>query len=194
MASEVSPQQEARILRRRIREVQKLRLSALSLTLKELRKHVIDRHLSGPTTPTSVRKQSGKLSRSIRLSKPSVSAGQAVATFTFTDPKAKVHIGKRGRKTRIKPVRSQFLAIPTRYARRKSGEPFGGTSDPRWGSTYVFQNTIFGTKGRGRKTLPLFTLREQVVVPQRVDINIDIVKPGELIYKRHIEAGLKKVF
>ena len=199
MARGVTPKQEARILRRRIDQINKLKVTALNKTLNQLKKMVITEHLSGPTTPSSVRKQSGTLSKSIVITKAALATGRfgrtvASATFTFTDPKAKVHIGKRGKRTKIRPVHGQFLAIPTSYARTKSGVPLGGPLNPRWGRTFVANDIIFGTKGRGKTALPLFTLRDEVVVPQRVDIKIDIVRPGEVIYKNHIEAGLDKVF
>lgn len=199
----LTPKQYARVLRTRIKRIDKLKLTAMDKTVRELRKRVITRHLSGPTTAHSVRKQSGTLIKSIITTKATLSKGffrgifggsdSAVATFTFQDPKAHVHIGKRGRRTKIRPVRGTFLAIPTSFARNKSGVPQGGPLSGKWKNTFVAGDIIFGSKSRGRKVLPLFTLRDEVIVPQRVDIKLDIVRPGEVIYMRHIRAGLDRI-
>ena len=187
-------------MKSRLKRVDKLKLTALNATLILLKRKVISQHLSGPTGPTSVRRQSGTLKKSIQTTKATLKRGRfgggsrAVAIFRFNTEYAGVHIGKRGKRTKIRPKRGQFLAIPTKFARAASGKPLGGPRDPRWGRTFVAHDIIWGTRAGTKRPRPLFVLRDSVIVPQRVDIKQDIVKPGQKIYRQKIEAGLRRIF
>jgi hypothetical protein len=196
----VTPKQEAKRLRSRLKRIDKLKVTALNATLVLLKRKVISEHLSGPTGVNSVRRQSGKLKKSIQTSKARLERGRfglgatrAVAIFRFNSEYAGVHIGKRGRRTKIRPKRAQFLAIPTKFARSSTGRPLGSPRDPRWGRTFVAHDIIWGTRAGTKNPRPLFVLRDSVIVPQRVDIKKDIVKPGQAIYKRKIEEGLQRI-
>jgi hypothetical protein len=183
-------------MRKRQEKLKQLLVTALDKTLPQLKAQVQRKNLSGPTGSTSVRKQSGKLRKNISFTKAVpkktlFGKDSAQAQFKFETKYAKVHIGKKGKKTTIRPKRSRFLAIPTRFARRSSGVPLGGPRDPRWGNTKVINKIIFGQTGKTARTFkPLFVLREKVVVPVRVDVKTQIVKVGEAIYKREIKARL----
>ena len=187
-------------MKRRLKQIDKLKVTALNKTLIELKRKVISEHLKGPTATKSVRRQSGNLIKSIHISKARLKRGffgfgasRAVATFRFTSEYAGIHIGKRGKRTKIRPKRSQFLAIPTKFARSASGKPLGSPRDPRWGRTFVAHDIIWGTRAGTKRPRPLFVLRDSVIVPQRIDIKKDIVKPGQAIYKRKISEGLKRI-
>ena len=94
--------------------------------------------------------------------------------------------------------KSGNLAIPTKFARLASGEPLGtGPRDPRYDIKFTAitrkgSKVMFGTRSGSKKILPLFTLIKSVIVPTRVDINKDIVKPAQAMYKRLVTAGLGK--
>ena len=195
-----TPKQEARLIKSRKLRIRKLQVTALDATLRELKRIVITQHLKGPTGGSSVRRQSGELIKSIVVGKARLEGGRffggkrAVAIFRFTSKYAGIHIGKRGKSTTIRPKRAKFLAIPTKFARAKNGRPLGPPRDPRWGKTFVRNNTIFGTRAGTKSPRPLFALRKSVVVPQRVSIKTDIVKPGQAIYNQKIAAGLARIF
>ena len=178
----------------------------MNQTLPAIKRVVQQRHLSGPTGDHSVRRQSGALKKSIsftraRLETSSAGGSSAVATFSISAPHAKIHIGKRGNRTVITPRRTRFLAIPTRFARKKNGVPIAGPSDPRWGSTFVIDSKstpgnkiIMGRTGKTARSIrPLFTLARRVVVPQRIDIKRDIVQPAQQIFSSKLRQGLAKI-
>lgn len=195
-----TPRQQAQRIRSQIKKIDKLKVSALNVTLKLLKQIVIKQHLSGPTGSKSVRRQSGKLKKSIVTTKAKLVRGRffggskAVAIFRFNSEYAGIHIGKRGRRTKIRPKTAQFLAIPTKFARASNGRPLGPPRDPRWGRTFVAHDIIWGTRAGTKHPRPLFVLRDSVIVPQRVDVKKDIVKPGQAIYKKKIEEGLARIF
>jgi hypothetical protein len=199
LGKRVTPRQEVKILKSRLKRIDKLKLTALNATLVLLKRKVLKEHLSGPTGATTVRRQSGKLKKSITTSKAVLKRGRfggasrAVAIFRFNSEYAGIHIGKRGKRTKIRPKRGQFLAIPTKFARAANGRPLGGPRDSRWGRTFVAHDIIWGTRSGTKSPRPLFVLRESVIVPQRIDIKKDIVKPGQAIYRRKIEEGLRKI-
>jgi len=200
LARRLTPRQEAKLMRSRLKRIDTLKVAALNQTLVLLKRKVISQHLSGPTGSKSVRRQSGNLKKSITTSKAKLVRGRfggssrAVAIFRFNSEYAGVHIGKRGKRTKIRPKRSQFLAIPTKFARASNGRPLGSPRDPRWGRTFVAHDIIWGTRAGTKKPRPLFVLRDSVIVPQRVDIKKDIVKPDQAIYRRKIEEGLRRIF
>jgi hypothetical protein len=175
-----------------------LMVNAMDRTLTATKQRVITKHLSAKRKKAkrSVRKQSGKLQRSILTTKATQGKNfTAVASFTISSQYAKVHIGKRGTVTRISS-RGPHLAIPTKFARLPSGEPLGaGPRDPRYDIKFTAitrkgSKVMFGTRSGSKKVVPLFTLRKSVVVPTRVDINKDIVQPAQAMYKRLVRQGI----
>ena len=174
-----------------------LLVNAMDRTLVATKARVIAKHLSAKRTgKRSVRTQSGKLKSSIITTKAVRGPNSTVvATFTISSKYAKVHIGKHGAVTRISARRNN-LAIPTKFARSPSGVPLGsGPRDPRFNMKFTAitrkgSKVMFGTKSGGKKILPLFTLRQSVIVPTRVDITQDIVRPAQALYKRFVSAGI----
>jgi hypothetical protein len=199
LAKRVTPRQEAAIFRKRLKQIDKLKVSALNKTTALLKRKVIAQHLRGPTGVSSVRRQSGRLIKSLQISKAKLErrrflgGSRAVAIFRFNSEYAGVHIGKRGKRKKIRPKSAQFLAIPTKFARSSSGRPLGSPRDPRWGRTFVAHDIIWGTRAGTKRPRPLFVLRDSVIVPQRIDVKKDIVKPGQAIYRQKIEEGLRRI-
>jgi hypothetical protein len=200
LARGVTPRQEAKILDKRMRRLKGLLVSTMDRTLTATKQRVIQKNLSATRrkAKTAVRKQSGKLQRSVITTKAVRGPNfTAVASFTISSKYAKVHIGKRGAVTRIR-ARGNNLAIPTRFARQPSGEPLGiGPRDPRFNMKFTAitrkgSKVMFGTKSGGSQVLPLFTLVKSVVVPIRVDINKDIVRPAQALYKRLVQQGIRR--
>jgi hypothetical protein len=104
---------------------------------------------------------------------------------------ASTHVAQnRRRKQRIRGRRGK-LAIPTDFARSASGVPVAPPRDPRWAPTKVVQNIIFGQLGG--QEVPLFVLKDSVVVPQRISIVRDIIRPGEDILKEQIARETKNI-
>ncbi len=174
---------------------QDILLDAMNRTTRILRRKVIEKHFNNTSAPgaRSVRKQSGKLQKSIRFSK-AVPVGKGVAAnLTIGTEYATTHVALiRRRKKRIRPKKGRFLAIPTRFARAASGVPIAPPLDPRWKPTSIVNGVIFGHVGTQR--LPLFVLKTSVLVPQRISVARDIIKPGEEILKQQILRETKKLF
>jgi hypothetical protein len=180
--------------------LKKALVTALNRTLPQLKRSVQTKNLSGPTKKGSVRKQSGKLRGSITFTKArakttDLGSSTAIAEFRFTSLYARTHIGKRGRKLTIRPKRARHLAIPTRFARKGTGEPIGsGPRDPRWGDTFVARDIIFGRTGKTARSIrPLFILKKKVVVPVRIDVGRNIVKVGQAIFNKEIRQQMERI-
>jgi len=196
-----TPKQEARRMQNRLKKLNTLLLTAMNRTLPKVKKLVLSQHMNASprATRTAVRKQSGKLRKSVTFTPAVRGVGGAVAvsTFRISAPYAGVHIGKRGAKTRITARRGN-LAIPTKFARYASGVPIGtGPRDPRFNIKFVAKTrtgskVMFGTMKGKSGVLPLFTLKRSVVVPTRIDTRKDIVRPAQAIYNRIVREGLGK--
>ncbi|MHA2265757.1 MAG: hypothetical protein ACXAEN_25475 [Candidatus Thorarchaeota archaeon] len=157
-----------------------------------MRKQIITKHFTRGPAPKSVKKQSGKLQKSIRFSraKPEGNLG-ATADLTIGTKYATTHIARKNRgKTRITAKRGK-LAIPMAAARDSRGVPIAPPLDPRWAPTKIVENIIWGQVGGA--TEPLFVLKKSVVVPQRISLFRDIIRPGEVILKQQISAETKKI-
>ena len=179
-------------LGRQRRITQDLLMKAIDRTTRILRRQVIAKHFTNGPSPKSVQKRSGKLQKSIRFSKaqPVGNLG-AVASFTIGTKYATTHVARKNRGKKRITARGGALAIPTDFARNAAGVPIAPPLDPRWAPTSIVNGIIFGQLGGSR--VPLFTLRKSVVVPQRVSLFRDIIKPGEAILKQQIQAETKKI-
>jgi hypothetical protein len=179
-------------LGRQRRITQDILMKAVDRTTRILRKQVVTKHFTTGPRPKSVKKQSGKLQKSIRFSKSKpVGRLGVTADFTIGTRYATTHVARRNRgKTRITGKRG-LLAIPTDFARTPAGVPIAPPRDPRWAPTAVIGNIIFGRLGSSK--VPLFVLKKSVVVPQRVSVFRDIIKPGEAILKQQIQLETKKI-
>ena len=160
--------------------------TAMNRTTRILRRLIVERHFNntaGPG-PRAVRRQSGKLQKSIRFSKAVPFSEGVASTMTIGTKYATTHVARHRRgKVRITAKRG-FLAIPTRFARNAAGVPIAPPLDPRWAPTHIVKNIIFGQLGSSE--VPLFVLKKSVLVPQRISIARDIIKPGEEILKQQI--------
>ncbi len=183
-----------RKLGRQRRITQDILLDAMNRTTRILRRKVVEKHFSNTTAPglRSVRTQSGKLKKSIRISK-AFAVGQGVAAdLTIGTKYATTHVARqRRRKKTIRPKKGRYLAIPTGFARNAAGVPIAPPLDPRWAPTKIVKNIIFGQAGG--QEVPLFVLKTSVVVLQRISILRDIIAPGEEILKNEILKETKKL-
>lgn len=138
----------------------------------ELQKVLIREHLSGPTGSSSVSRRTGGLARSVRAIDPALDGSKVSGGIEVSAKYARVHIGKKGTSTVIKPTKKKFLAIPLAAAKTSAGVPRGGPLDGIWGPTFISKGIIFGkapgTKEEGSKPIPLFVLKGSVVVPRRI--------------------------
>jgi len=165
---------------------------AVDRTTRILRRQIIAKHFTSGPSPKSVKKQSGKLQKSIRFSKAKASGKLGVtADFTIGTKYATTHVARKNRGKKRITAKRGMLAIPTDFARNASGVPIAPPRDPRWAPTSIVNNIIFGQLGGSR--VPLFVLKKSVVVPQRVSLFRDIIKPGEAILKQQILAETKKI-
>lgn len=181
------------------RSLQQVLVKSMNVALPQLKKHLLKNHLNGPLGPSSVRQRSGKLRKSVQITKATAGVSDtgssaAVATLKINAPYAKIHIGNKPHKTTIRAKPGKKMAIPTKFAvRGKRGRPIAGPNDPRWGKTFIRNNTIYGRTGKTARSIkPLFNLRDSVVVPVRVDIQQDIVQVGQRFFLQEVQQRLKK--
>tara|TARA_R110000772_G_scaffold267971_1_gene393525 strand:- start:3751 stop:4257 length:507 start_codon:yes stop_codon:yes gene_type:complete len=163
-------------------------------TTRILRKQVIQKNFNNTAAPgpRAVRKQSGKLQKSIRFSKARPRGKGVEADFTIGAKYATTHVGlKQRRKKRITAKGGGALAIPTDFARDARGVPIAPPLDARWKPTWIINDMIFGQLGG--QAVPLFTLRKSVVVPQRISVLKDILTPGQEILRQQILAETDKI-
>ena len=179
-------------LQRQRRITQDILIKAVDRTTRILRKQVVTKHFTKGPSPKSVKKQSGKLQKSIRFSKAQPAGKLGVtADFSIGTQYATTHVARKNRAKKRITAKRGFLAIPTDFARTAAGVPIAPPLDPRWAPTSIVKNIIFGQSGGQR--VPLFVLKKSVVVPQRVSVFRDIIKPGEAILKQQIQAETKKI-
>lgn len=166
-----------------IRRISKI----IELNSRLLQTHIRTEKMTGGTSATRLRVRSGHLRRSVQVKKVDLSGGNIRGGVTIGGSEynvryARVHIGRRGQKTIIKPKRAKFLTVPLKAALTPSGVLKGPARSNIWGDTFVAKTAqgrlvIFG---RGRimkgerqgelrsKILPLFLLLKQVTVPARI--------------------------
>ena len=158
-------------------------------------RNLIDK-MRGGTSADTLGRRTGELVSSTRPL-PTESGGGTVTGGVVVGAKyAVVHIGPRGSTFTIRPKSKQFLAIPTDFAKTASGVAKGAPRDPIWGPTFIAKGIIFGYVGgqkaapegvRQRRAagetmtkqqiIPLFILKSQVVVPRRIDMQLDVLDP-----------------
>lgn len=149
-----------------------------------LASHTKERYLQGGTTFTRLRKRTGKLQTSTRPLRAKRITEGGKAGITFGTVYAKVHIGKRGDVTTIRPKNKKYLAIPLPAAMTQRGVLRASPRDESvFGKTFVARSKagnliIFGQmkyqKGQRAgelkgKIIPLFILKKSVNVMTRVD-------------------------
>jgi hypothetical protein len=159
----------------------------ITIARKYLRMGVQDlkiKHMSGPTSPTSVKSLTGALKRSVHIIEPTLTGQKITGGITIGDkdtPYVRVHVGSpRGKETVIKAAPGKALAVPTKFAMTAKGKPRGKPLDPIWGITFIASNMIWGyqrgTKREYAHPKPLFILKKSVVERTRIDPKEDFVK------------------
>ena len=159
---------------------------------------LVSRHLRGQTTSTTLRRRSGSLARSAAALIPRVEGSKVTGGLRVGTRYAPVHIGPRGSTVTITPKKGKYLAIPLPAAQTAAGVARGGPLAGIWGKTFIARSKagnliIFGTssgikKGEG-DVRPLFVLKKSVVIPRRVDPDVDLLK----WVKPQFEKDLAKV-
>ena len=152
-------------------------------------------HMSGRGT-NSVGVVTGKLRRSVKSIPPVFIGDEILGGINIGNaetPYADTHIGVRGSTVTITPKTKMALAIPLPLARTAGGVPRGGPRDPIWGATFIMQGIIWGfqrgTKREYARPMPLFALKQSVVVRRRIDPDVDIVQ----FFKPQMEAEAKQI-
>ena len=171
---------------------------------------VVDKHVArlwrtlidkmrGGTSSNTIGRRTGELVSSTQPMPTTSGGGRTVGGVVVGAKYAGVHIGPRGSTQTIRPTSKQFLAIPTDFAKTAAGVAKGRPLDPIWGPTFIAKGVIFGYVGgqkaapegvRQRRAagekmakqqiIPLFILKSQVVVPRRIDMQLDaldVIKP-----------------
>jgi len=135
---------------------------------KLLTAYVITRHLTGGTTKDRLKVRTGHLRRTTKPRKIEVKKYTVIGGVNFGAIYAKVHIGRRGKETIIKPRRAKMLAIPLPAALTGAGVIKGRPRDfdrtfikEVHGNPIIFQN-------QNGKAVPLFVLKHSVKIPARV--------------------------
>lgn len=191
---EIQGEEQLRInLRGMPAKILKQAVKIISIGSRVLQRYLRVQRMTGGTSSTRLAVRSGRLRASVVptpiLQDPnSVSGGINVGAVY-----SRVHIGRRGQKTVIRPKKGKYLAIPIGEALTKAGVAKGGPTSNRWGKTFVQKSKkgnliIFGQKrimkekreGELRSAvLPLFLLLKQVTIPARIDPQeaMDFIKP-----------------
>lgn len=139
--------------------------------------------LSGPTSSKSVSVRSGKLRQNVKAKRAVVTSTGVEAGVTAGTAYARVHIGRRGRKTVIRPKNVRYLTIPLDAAKTKAGVARGSARSGVFGDTFVMKSRsgnllIMGRRVRQKgksagqtfgNLVPLFVLKKKVVIKARVD-------------------------
>ena len=133
--------------------------------------YIIIRHLTGGTTSDRLARRTGTLAKSTRPRKVEKKGKKVVGGVVLGTKYAKVHVGKKGKVTAIRPRRAQFLAIPLSAAKTAAGVPRGRPRD--FGNTFIQRskkgNLLIFQKRLGG-IVPLFALKKEVRIPARVHL------------------------
>lgn len=161
----------------------------LDATSKRTADRIKSKFLGGSrTTNTRLRGRTGELERSVVIVQSTTKGGVTSSQVRIEAPYAKVHFGKKGQSTVIRPKSARALTIPTKFAEDGNGVRLGDPDSPRFKNTFIANGKIFGQVGSG-EFVPLFTLASQVRVPVRIDIQNNIVRP----IIKPLEAGLARM-
>lgn len=128
------------------------------------------RHLTGGTTIDRLAVRTGHLRRSTVPIRATDDGIEIKGGIRFGVHYASVHVGPRGKKTVIRPRRSKYLAIPLAYAKTKAGVARGAPRD--FPGTFIVRTQagtlLIAQKLSGKGILPLFVLKNMVVIPARI--------------------------
>lgn len=166
--------------------------NALGIAALKLRKRIQDKNLSGRGRSKigRISERSGNLKNSVIVVDPPDAGDEIQKDIRITARYASVHIGQLGQETRI-TARGKALTIPTRFAKDSRGVPLGPADSGRFRDTVVRNGKIFGQVSGQSGEVPLFTLKNSVVVPVRVDIQQHILRPALPQIKRDLAQAVK---
>ncbi len=197
-------------------------LKALNATNQKIKAKLLREQLAGPTSDTTLSKRTGNLGRSVDTDPAKVEGTVVSATLHAGMVYARVHFGPRGSEVKIVPINARMLAIPLAAAKTGAGVARAGPTSTIWGPTKCFKskagNLIIwgyqtGRAAMGTKTaqkgiarqaaqgtlsqeqlVPLFVLKESVVVKRRIDPKIDLIDWGKPVMTAELKkAGILKV-
>lgn len=166
-----------------VKSVRRATKKVMSLHVVLLVSRIRVQDLSGPTSRKTVSARTGRLRREIKAKRATVVGNSITAGVTAGTAYAGVHIGKRGKRTTIRPKNVKYLTIPLDAAKTKAGVARGGARSGVFGETFVMKSKagnllIMGKRVRQRgksagqtfgDVTPLFVLKKKVVVTARVD-------------------------
>lgn len=172
------------------------------------------KHMSGPTSDTTIRRRTGNLADSMRPAPVIASDKYIDGGVTFGKIYSKVHIGPRGRTTTIVPKNKKALTIPfpgspilkpSGELKATAAELKDGSAGLPFGRTIILKtedgdSIIFGiqriTKGanigkyRG-KLVPLFILKKKVKIKTRVHREVFLKWSKDQLTRDFREKGVK---
>lgn len=160
-------------------------IEAIRTNSVRIHSQLVNKHLRGQTTDTTLRRRTGTLARSVAVLIPKVEGSIVRGGISTGTRYAPVHIGPRGSQFIIRPTKAQYLAIPLPAAQTAAGVARGGPRSGIFGKTFIAKSKagnliIFGTssgvkKGAGA-VRPLFVLKKSVVIPRRPDPDKDLLE------------------
>jgi hypothetical protein len=174
-------------LNRRLAKLPKAELARakriIDINARALQRYVRTERMTGGTTSSRLRVRTGRLRASVVPLKTGVTETGVEGGIAIGTVYSRVHVGKAGQRTIIKPKRKKYLTIPLPAAETKAGVLRGPALSATWGDTFIAKSKkgnliIFGKRrymkgkrqGELRKqVLPLFLLVKQVSVPSRID-------------------------
>jgi hypothetical protein len=188
-------------------------LRALNNTTKKVEAKLLRQHLAGPTGDHSLSKRTGALGRSIRTAPAQAEGTMVSSKITAGVNYARIHFTGGTIKAKKK-----FLTIPTDFAKTNAGVAKGrmikeGNTWTFLGMpTFIAKGIIFGKVGgalgrseglRQRRAagekmskgtiIPLFTLKNSVVIKRRIDPKVDILQWAKPVLTEELKkAGLVK--
>lgn len=132
--------------------------------------HIISRHLTGGTTNDRVGVRSSRMRSSTRPMKTKIENGSVSGGTEVGVKYASTHIGPKGKRTTIRPVRSKFLTIPLPPA-------LTGAGRMKYNSARNYPNLRFIKSKAGNLLLaqinnggitPFFVLKDRVDIMTRI--------------------------
>lgn len=188
-----------------IQELEKIISGLEAKVIRVVKKHsarlwriTLQQHMAGPTSGSSVSKRTGDLARSTRAEEPKRSGSVITGGIRIASKYGRVHIGPKGSKVTIRPKNAKFLAIPLAAAKTAAGVARGGPRSGIWGPTFIAKGIIFGYSGgtkksTGAKPIPLFVLKNQVIIPRRIDPRLDLLMKVKQGFKDDLKQVMKGV-
>lgn len=179
-------------LKRELKKIQDKLVTILRTNSRLLATYTRTRHLKGGTSRTRLKMRTGKLAASTKpLRVKKIKTGYA-AGIKFGTSYARTHVGRKGRKTTIRPKHGNWLTIPLPAVQTKAGVTRGKDAykitDRYFTTSGIVENAfpkmskkgnliLFGYKKYQKgakegqtygKLVPLFVLKKKVTIPTRV--------------------------